>query len=352
MQHSNKLRNNRIWKVILFFIGFLIINDLLCVLMEPMETSSELMLTKYSKRVCESEIDTVIIGNSVTSMIDDKEFSNITGIRAFNMGTPSQSFSMSKDALMMAARQNKLKQVILMTGFESFEKDTENIPERAYEKVIISSYPTGKRILYRFLSPLKRAVSQDNIKQPASINAFFTWIDNCVDYFPIMCSNFRGKTERLISGHRLGQDIAFDLDREIYKTELRSMTEADERLHQEDITRLNSLNLPKGTIDEKSLEDLDEITVFCRNNGLKLYYFISAHQASHMERYGERYQDISNFLSQFMSKRDAIYYNFENDPAVHKQLPDSYFSDWEHVDGAHVIDATDVIAETFVELNQ
>lgn len=132
MQHSNNLKKNRIIKVTIFWVGLLLINNLFCIFMEPMETASENMLTRYSQRSCESEIDTIIIGNSVTSMIDDKEFSNITGTHAFNMGTPSQSINMSREALMMAARQNKLKRVILMTGYESFEKDTDSVPERAY----------------------------------------------------------------------------------------------------------------------------------------------------------------------------------------------------------------------------
>lgn len=158
------------------------------------------------------------------------------------------------------------------------------------------------------------------------------------------------KTKRLVSGYRLGEDIAFDLDRENYKTVKEPKTEADEYLLQEDIKRLNSLELPKGTIDDRALDNLDEITVFCRNNDIRLYYIISAHQASHMERYGRYYQDINDFLSQFMSERNVVYYNFEIDPLVHKKLPDNYFFDWEHISEDHVRDATKVTAETFLKI--
>lgn len=347
MQHSSNLKKNRIVKVIIFVVAFLAINDVFSLFLEPLETASEVMLTRYSNKVSEKEIDTLIIGNSVTSMIDDEAFSRATGMQAFNMGTPSQSFNVSFDILKMANRHNKIQKAILMTGFEAFEKAIDDIPERTFEKVIISSYPMRKRILYRFIAPLERAIQPNNIKQPDSINAFVSWIGACVDYPPTMWESFTTKVKRAFSGHRLGENIAFDLDKEIYKTTTESRTEADNLLLEEDIKRLHSLGLPQGTINDDALKTLDDISVYCRDNNIELYYFISPHQLTHIDRYGENYQKITDFLAQFMRERHFTYYNFETDPTVHATLPDNYYIDWEHISNDYVDEATEVIDETF-----
>lgn len=352
MQYFSKIKKNRILKVVVFVALLIILNKIVRTFVEPLETASEVMLTEYSKRTIETGMDTIIIGNSVTSMIDDEEFSNITGTKTFNMGTPAQSIGMSLDALKMAARQNEITTVILMTGYESLDADTTNIPERAYEKVVFSSYPVIKRIGARFATILGRAISPDNWKKPSSINMFFMWIDNCVDDPNSMWINFKTKVTRVLTGNPLGKNIAFSLDQKKYETRVNTRTEEDVRLFRKDIDYLRTIEIPEEAICDVTLEELDEISVFCRDNNIKLYYFISPHQSQYVDKYGESFDVISKFIEQFMTERSFVYYNFESDPLIHQELPDNYFDDYEHVTSVDVKYSTEVVANAFLCLSE
>lgn len=348
MQHSDKRKYiNRIVLVVVFVCIFIGLNCVLNLMLEFPESESEKMLTGYTQH---EDIDTVIVGNSITNMIDCDTVDEKLNVKSYNMGTPSQTFSISHKIIQMSSEQNPVKRVIIFTGFDSFEKDDVPVFERVFNKTRISSKPFWERTMRQVGLKYQEATAGDNANTTDSVTVWFDWIDNHVDDGESIKKNINNRVFDFFKGDRLGKDFEYDLDRKIYARKDVILDNKDEEMFAQDMQSLEEMDISKGILDIDSLKKLDEICKYCRENSIELIYFISPHQTDYKKRYNDNYEKMDAFLSDFIGRRGGIYYNFENDSQIHTLLPDDYFYDWEHVKSQYRDKSTEVFCEKLTDL--
>lgn len=346
MQHSNrKIYIKRILGTALFVAIFLIINSMLNILLEFPETESQKMLRGYT---WQSDLDTIIVGNSITTMIDTQVLDEKTGFRSYNMGTPSQTFAISKSIIEMAASQNPIKRVYIVTGYDSFEKDDIPTFENIFNKTKNAPKPLPLRKWRELKRKFVRATSPEVAPTTESITLWFNWVDNCVGDLKSLKNNFNIRVLGFFQGIRPKDGYAFDLDKKTFPQIEPIYSSEEFELYDSDMKLLDSMNIAEGTLDKASLKRLDEICNYCNDNNIELTYFISPHQTGYKERYEGNYEKVDEFLNAFFAHRGIKYYNLDNDPEIHEKLPDEYFYDWEHVEKDYIPDATNVFVEKII----
>lgn len=348
MQHSRtKTYIKRILGSVIFLGIFVYANVFLCLLLEFPETESEKMLTGYTKS---ENIDTIIVGNSITGMIDANQLSEETGYNVYNMGTPSQTFSISRMIVEMAAAQNPIKRVIFVTGYDSFEDEDIG----TFEKIFVKTRNAPKSFWVRTYRQLRlqyhEATDPAKIKTTTSMIEWFPWIENSVKSASGIKMNFNRRVISYYQGHRVGDEYAFDLDKVFYERLPLNYTEEDEAFFEEDVKRLEDMDISSGFWDTDTLQRVDWICSYCRDNSIEMMYFISPHQSEYKARYNDNYDKLDLFLTDFFNRRNVYYHNFENDPEIHNKLLDEYFRDWEHIKNKYKKNATDVFSEKLLEL--
>lgn len=348
MQHSKtKIYIKRIVGCIIFWFVFFYINIFLCLLLEFPETESEKMLTGYTQ--CE-DLDTIIVGNSITGMIDAKLLSEDTGYRAYNMGTPSQTFTISRMIMEMTAQQNPVKRFIFVTGFDSFENEDIG----TFEKIFVKTKNAPKSFWVRNTRQLRlqahEAFDPAMINTTTSMTEWFPWVENSVKSIGGVKKNFKRRVIPYYQGHRVGDEYAFDLDTVVYERIPLTYEAEDEEFFVQDVDRLETMDIPLSLIDIDTLKRVDEICVYCRDNSIEMMYFLSPHQSEYKNRYGNNYEKMDLFLTDFFARRGVYYYNFEDDPEIHSKLSDEYFKDWEHIKTKYKTDATRLFSEKLLEM--
>lgn len=301
------------------------------------------MLTGYTYK---ENLDTIIVGNSITKMVDCDVLDLATGYNSYNMGTPSQTFSITKSIVEMSAAQHPVKRVIIITGYDSFEKDSISVFEKIFNKTRNASKPYPIRQYRALKGKFSEATDSSTIKTTDSVSLWFDWVDNSVGDIKSVKNNYNIRVLSAIKyGKRLGDGYAFDLDKKVYDRSPLDYSDVDKALFYDDMQLLANMNITEGVLDIDSLQKLDEICKYCEQNNIELSYFISPHQSAYKERYEGNYEKVDSFLSEFLTKRGVKYYNFENDPDIHAKLPDEYFYDWEHVEDEYTDEATNVFVE-------
>lgn len=346
MQHSKYIR--RILKLLLFVLIIILLTLIMDAAFEFDEGATEKMLTAYSKQ---ADIDTVFVGNSAGEMLLADQYSGLSGDATFNMCTPSQGFSISLKNIRMASSHHKIDKVILFMTFDTIDSEDEDWIDHLYDRVVDSSSPLSVRITNYLRRSSERSFSKDIINTEESVNAWIPWEIETDHGITSILENLSRRFSRLISGQRLGYEIAYDLNSKKYENAPGTMTDEDAELLQSDLERLSDLSIPEGMLAEDKLELLAQICAYCRNNDIELSVIITPHRSDYYDRYASfrsYSEEVSAYLDGFVSERGFYYYNTENDSRLHKILPDEYFYDWEHVSDEYKEQATsylyDVIA--------
>ncbi|MBO4415557.1 MAG: hypothetical protein J5824_06195, partial [Lachnospiraceae bacterium] len=293
-------------------------------------------------------IDTIFVGNSAGEMMNADEFSDLTGTHAFNMCTPSQSLSVSLKNIKMAYSHHKIKNAVMMITLDSVNAEEYDGIDHLYDRVVNSSSPLHVRIIKTVQRDFENSFSFDNIDTERSITVWIPWTNETIHGFSNITGNLKKRISRFMSGDRLGSHIAFDLNSTIYETANGYMTDDDISMLREDAEAAKDLLIPSGMISSDKLTMLARICRFCKDNGIELKIIVTPHRSDYYERYESFREDsriISTFLDDFVSKREVMYYNTEDDEKLHTTLPDDYFYDWEHITDDHKNEATAYLAD-------
>ncbi len=350
MQHSKYVR--RSLKALLFIAIFLLLMGIMDYSFELDEAVTERMLMQYSEK---KDIGTVFVGNSAGEMLDAAHYEDLTGEDAFNMSTPSQGLSVSLKNIKLAASHHRIKKVILFLTFDTVNSDSYDGIDHVYNRVVDSSSPLGTRLYNTIKRNLEESLSYDVINTERTINIWIPWENETTHGFKNLWENLKRRTKRLINGDPLGSHIAFDLNEATYETVPEYLSEDDLAVLDADIQNAHALPLPSGMLADATLMLLAEICTFCRNNDIELIVIVTPHRSDYYDRFAsfrEESEILDDYLNEFVSKRGFMYYNTEDDPALHETLPDAYFYDWEHIDGPYTDKATDYLTEVIRRLQE
>ncbi len=341
MQRSDHIK--RILKALLFVIIFIMIMIIFDAAFLMDEGVTEDMLADYSVK---TGIETVFVGNSAGEMLDADSYSMMTGECAFNMCTPSQSLSVSLGNIKLASSQHHVKKAVLLMTFDTVGPEDYDAVEHLYYRVVNSSSPYHKRITGTIRNNMKQSFSRDVVNTESSLNIWIPWENETVHGLSNVSNALKKRVSRVISGDRLGKDIAYDLNTVIYPTVPDDMDADETNLLENDIGLVSELGIPQGLLADDKLTDLARICSYCSNNDIDLTVMITPHRSDYYDRYDSFLENVTiadSYLDQFVSKRGFMYYNTEEDEELHVKLPDEYFYDWEHVSGEYVDRSTEYL---------
>ena len=335
----------RMLKAVLFAGIFVILMIILDAAFLFDEGATENMLASYSKT---DDIDTIFVGNSAGGMMDAVRYSGISGSHAFNMSTPSQGLSVSLKNIQLAASQHRIKHVILLLTFDTFNSESYDAIDHLYNRTLFSGCPLPSRIRHLTSSNIERSFTTDTINTEKSVNIWIPWENETSHGLNNLKNNFSGRIRRFSSGSRLGDGFAYDLCTAKYETYPGIFTADDISELDRDMEKAGSLPLPDGMITSDKITLMAEICSFCRDNDLSLLVIVTPHRSDYYDRFdGFRSysEELSDYLDYFLSKREILYYNTEEDPDLHRLLPDKYFSDWEHISDPYTDSSTDYLTD-------
>ncbi len=342
MRRSDVIK--RILKALLFAAIFIALMLLFDAAFEMDESSTESMLTRYSKT---EDIDMVFVGNSAGEMVDDSRYCALSGDAAFNMCTPSQGISVSLKNLKMAASHHKIKSAVLLLTFDTVDDESYDGIDHLYDRVVDSSSPFSVRVANAIKRNAPRSLAKDTVRTERSVNIWIPWENETMHGWENVRNNLEKRFSRVLRGDRLGSGISFDLNSKRYETVPVRWSGEDEALFSEDAAEAGSLDIPDGMVAEDKLRFLSEMCIFCRDNDIDFKVVVTPHRTDYFDRY-EEYRDneetLGEYIDGFVSKRGFVYYNTEDDPKLHTILPDEYFYDWEHVSDGYKDKATDYLA--------
>lgn len=324
MQRSEYIK--RILKAILFTALLVIFTEVLDAAFLLDEKATEEMLVSYSQT---NEIDTLFIGNCVGEMMDARLYSELTDTHSFNMSTPSQSLEISLDNIKLASSHHNIRTVTLLMTLDTVSEENYRGIEQLHARVIDSSSPLKVRILNWAKRSWKKSTSDKVVNTEESINVYFPWQNETAHGIDSISDNLKRRFGRLINNKPLGHDIAFDLNTKKYLRNPGDLTAADRTLLEEDIQNASSLNIPTGMISPDNLTLLAKISSFCRDNNILFRAIVTPHRTDYYDRYAafrDYSETTSAFLNDFLSKRNNMYYNTEDDPGVHDRIRDEYFN--------------------------
>lgn len=292
-------------------IAFVLINNLLCFLLEPYMGSSTEMWTYFYDKTSSQQVEMVYLGTSQCECafnpdVIDEEL----GIVSFNMGTNMQSFENSLIAIKEAHAQGIDKIVFSVDRDMLMQDRSDNFRADAS---FVSAYAKKQGPVKAFITSAEFITSPAFITKPSSINFFFPWVYNRSTNIPL---NVRQKISGVIEdtdGHRL--ESGYEPSDEICDQDLvyTTVAEAD--------TFAWGRDLPVLEITDENRAILNKLCKYCYDNGITLYpvevpypTFISQHTK---ESYFKVYEELRNLFSQYgfdyydFNLIDESYYNWE-----------------------------------------
>ena len=340
----NNIIIKRILKLILFAAIAVLLTFFLDMAFELPESDSEIMLINYSRA---KDIDTVLIGSSVGKAIMPEVYRKIAGDNAVNMCTSAQSFGTSYKNLKLAASQHKIKHAVLLMTFDSLDDSDTTAIDHLYDRTINSAGSAGDVIVNTLNYNITKEKQPGILSREESINLWIPWVNETSHGFKQIDNNITSRFMRLLSGNSLGCAFGEDFTTPKYNLIEKSPSEDDMQIFKSDLDEASAISASQITINPEKLEILNDIIRFCSDNSIKLGIVVTPHPASYYKRYAsfeENINSVDHFMNNFCRKRNIPYFNAENDPELHKILPDSYFLDSEHIKDDYLPEASDYLS--------
>ena len=325
------MRLSRILKALLFAVITVILTMALDTVLELNESDTEEMLIKFADK---ESIDTVFVGNSAGKMLNPDIYENLTGSPAVNMCTPSQSYNVTLENIKLAYARHKIKKVVLLTTFDTFDDASPEVADHIYHRVINSSGTWFENVTDTVAENIKKESRPGIVNKEESINMWIPWVVETAPTFKDIKENITRRLLRIKNHTPLGAFFPYDFHEVIYEYKEDNLTKEDEDI----IGEFENVLEGEAVLDEyftvESLESLAGIIVFCRENGIEFEMIITPHRTDYYDRngaFGEVVAASDELLRDFVTSFGYRYYNVEEDEQVHEILPDEYFYDWEHV---------------------
>lgn len=340
MLHSDKKNTPVIImiKFVVFAVIFVAINYLLCNELEPLTHKSHAMWERYFAK---SEIDTIFVGTSVAEMIDERLINEDTSLNSVNMATPSQYLGTSMEAVTLAAGQNPIKTVVLLMGFDTLERPEDLTSTISMEKSLYYGAPKKTAYPQRFMRNLKYSFEPRNIGTTDSVNKWLSWPVNSSRSFEQINTNHEEEKYNPMVNLFM-TDNPPDISAKPYNRVARQTGNELFGPGKADTSAIN--NITAIDISDDSLDLLEQLIDYCNMNDIRFIAVIAPHRSDYASGFGEDYQALDSFLSDFVIDRGGQYINLDNDPEVDSILTDDYFIDMEHVNAEGIQVASHILA--------
>lgn len=338
MQCFDKLRLTfgRSIKAIVFLLIFVSINTLICCYLSPSAHKSNEMWNYYYSQ---KNADTIIVGTSVTEMINEFVVNEYTGRKCINMGTPSQYFVTSRDIMAIAAQENPVDTIILMMGFDALESAENLSSSLSIEKSFYDSKSFRGKIVGFFKENIKYSFDRRNIQSSESINRWMSWPVNCTIYFDQIKTNLEKK--------RYYKDIVNNPETKLWcqntvKYDRTPMPRAKE-LSPATKEAIDDINMLK--ISGDSLVILKQMCEYCTANGITFIVMISPHNSGYRDSFGGEYEKLNSLTAGVVEEAGCMYLNLNDIPNVKDIMTDEFFVDSEHVANEGVEAASGIMSD-------
>ena len=307
-------------KSVSFILVLVAVNLLLCFLIEPEGGASKRMWAGY---YAEENLDTIFVGSSLCQQtfipeIFDKEL----GIKAYNMGTPSQAIPQTRRAIEVALSEHDIKTVIFGMNFSSLKYDP--IPEA--EMTFESARARQKGGMKGALATLSYIFSEDVRGDEDSINFLFPWLYNFEDY--TVETMKKNATEKIAE---LKEEIATGVVDETdgllkgFRNDDRSVFNYD------NMWVTNSYWNYEAYFSSDMLAEFEEMLQYCNENGIELILVNTPQPAFDLVACHEYYEKNERRLLGICEQYGVDYYDFSLAKPEIYEINAKHFCDNEHL---------------------
>ena len=308
------MRTFRHWKAVAFLTVFVLINCILCFLLEPWRGASDRMWKGYYK---EDHLDMVFVGTSVCQQtFIPRIFDHKMGVNSYNMGTPSQAVTQTKRAIEVAVEEHHVKKIIYGMGFSSFK--FEQFPEAAL--TFESARVRNKGGVKGLIDTLAYIYSKDVRDTDNSINFLFPWVYNYEDFsLETLKENATKKVERLkAGGKKYNKEKGYQNDdKRVFNLDNRWET--------------NTNQYYESYFNASMMKEFEQLLAYCKENEVELIIINTPHPAFDVISCYEYYEDNQKQFRSYCENYGAKYYDFSLvKPDVFENKID-YFCDYEHL---------------------
>lgn len=310
------MRISKYIKPLGFPVFLIIVNMILCFLLEPANGASGEMWSAYEQ---ETEIDTLFVGSSVSSATFDPLIINDeSGIQAFNLGTPSQSIRQTFYAVKKVVLEHDIKLIVFGMDFFSLQ---ENVSRKA-----TLTFENKKAKSENWMIDGIRYICSEEVRGTEdSINYLFPWVYNSVNISgEAVVNNIKQKIQPISETF-----MADSLTRRDWKLQkgYRPYTGID---FSQDRWLVNSYYTYPQVFSEDSVEIFKQFMAFCIGEEINLVvvnvpnpvYDVISCVDTYAENdkkvralcseYGVEYFDFSLVKPELFELKPEFFYNFEH----------------------------------------
>ena len=331
MPTSNRAK--RVLKWIAGIAAVVLINSLLCFVLVPYGSKSEIMWHDYRQA---KDLDTVILGTSlVERSVNPYTLDEALGSNSFNMATPSQSLEDTYLGIEQAIKDHDLKRVVMGVEFADLNRKSEK------KTGVFVREKTKGESLPEALHDWTTSIDADTwLWSPQAFSMlFFPWQIQHVSAKDLVANvkmRFDGSTiyeaaEMNEPGWKyVGK--GFGGIEGVYKYAAKPSSYYVNYGELEGVTEF----------DPERMAVLERICSLCAENGVQLVMYGIPYADFNIVSFGDNYQVLSDQLAAFAQEHGARYYDFNLARPELFDSKDSYYEDAQHmnIDGANALSAS------------
>lgn len=307
-------------KKVRYLLVLIAVNMVLSFFIEPESGASGRMWAGYYE---EEEIDTIFVGSSLCQQTFIPEiFNEKMGVKAYNMGTPSQAIPQSLRAIEVAVEEHDIKTVVFGMDFSSLKYGPITEAELTFE----SARTRQKGGIKGIFSTLSYIYSEEVRGNEDSINFLFPWLYNFEDYsIETMAKNATLKLTKMKEKILTGQVDKTDGLAKGYRNDDRRVFNYDNKWVD------NSYYLYGSYFETEMLAEFEKMLEFCKQNDLELIVLNTPNPVFDVVVCHEFYEKNQNRLMEICDKYGVDYYDFSLAKPEVYEVRSEYFCDSEHL---------------------
>ena len=307
-------------KVLGYLAVIVLVNGILSFLIEPESGASGRMWAGY---YAEEELDTIFVGSSICQQTFIPEiFNENMGVKAYNMGTPSQAIPQTMRAIEVALEEHGIETVIFGMDFSSLKYEPITEAELTFESARVRQ----KGGIEGFLGTLSYIYSEDIRGTEDSIHFLFPWLYNYEDFYPsTMAKNAREKIAEIKEELATGQVDETDGLLKGYRNDDRSVFDYSNKWTS------NTYYSYEAYFNADMLAEFDSLLEFCDEKDLKVIIINTPNPSFDVVSCYEFYEYNQKRLKEFCEKYGATYYDFSLVKPEIFEVKEEYFCDNEHL---------------------
>ena len=325
---SNKKKNkaiNRLLKIAFFIALFAMINNLFTFVITPFCTSSTQMWDYYRAKADE-RLDMVYVGTSACyEGIDPTIVDEETGLTSYNMGSNSQTYFCTYDALAAAIREHHISQAVM--SFDEYYLIDGQQHNAKSEAAFSRAQNRGAPITEYFPRMFSYMFNKEYAGTSFSVNYLFPWlVDRTVLSNKVLEDEFKVKLG-------LKQPVISDTN---------NLRESDcfKPFHYTidyDKLSVRSSSWNASKVSDEAVDEIRKIIELCQDNDVKLTFIVPPYPTATILGQGSGYMSRIMYIKKILADYDGVnYYDFNMARSELYEHNSDYFKDETHmnVEGA------------------